>query len=66
MPKVTLKTGESVRDALFRLRKVTEREGMQDQLTGKNYYVKPSEKRKLTEEKRLQTIHLAQKNWRFK
>jgi small subunit ribosomal protein S21 len=61
MAKVTVRTGESVKDALRRFKKLCEREGIINRSKRVARYEKPSERRRREHNDRLKNIRKAQK-----
>jgi small subunit ribosomal protein S21 len=61
MAKITVRSGESVKDALRRFKKLCEREGIVNRSKRIARYEKPSERRRRERNERLKTIRKAQK-----
>lgn len=61
MAKVTIRSNESVKDALKRLKKLVSREGIVNRSKRTARYEKPSERRRRQKNERLKNIRKAQK-----
>lgn len=61
MAKITVRKGESVKDALRRFKKLCQREGIVNRSRRITRYEKPSERRRRERRERMKTIRKAQK-----
>lgn len=67
MPDIKVRKGESIESALRRFKRECEREGILTEIKKREYYEKPSEKRKRLEqqvEKRLRRLKMKMRRFR--
>ena len=61
MVRLIVRDRETIQDAVRRFRKLVERSGIKKEMRRREYYEKPSERKRRKSRERLKTIRLAQK-----